>query len=822
MLRFTGRVAGSRRRDRMPHFEASNATGLRSPTIRHAMVLVASVLCAFTNPGLAQSLRSDIDARIAAFGFRAGTATPNVVREGQWIPILTELTLTSGTQFQGELRVECVDLDGDLVTFTEKPIVLTAGVGPKRVWCYGVAYEDVLAAGGAPRQTPRVTLHDEDGALVARLPLPAVDLLSNDRVLLLDLSDRPVTRLRALAGAGTEPNSPIFGEERGYYRPIAVGSAPCDELPERGWALEAVDVIVWDEPDPDRTTPAQLDALREWVRAGGQLVLGLGSSWQRVQKSPLAELLPFKPAPAPTTADAAGTIAVTTLPRFFERYGDRSLATRAFDPPIAVVAAQPTRGTVTVWDRDADRPMLNLVTIDYFGSGRVVTVAGGIRELSGPTAGDLFLRELFDLPRIKPELVKNESDRPLPPTAQRLYDRLSQKIDFRQVGGLFIVAATAFVIGYIAVATLGSWWWLRKHSLTQLSWSVFAGFAVVASILSVLTVMLAQGIASRVDSVCIVDAQAGDAVGRADCWFGLRTARQPRADLALPGPTSYLRGLTRAAVDATVYATPQRYEGLAARATLLGAPLRATLKQFEGHWSGELGGAIRAQIAVDARGRVEPASWIKNDLQLPFVRGYLVFVDPRVARDGFRPTVLTRDYRGRTNVPAASNVLVVELPPFAPGERVADFGKKEYEKFDTNWAAWSRNPEGQAEPVLSTLFKVQQDWASMLGVWVTALGAARDSAADAALLLSTRNLYLHCAENDDEKLGLPVTTTGLVDCDISHWLTTTQGVLLLLSNEPGPATLQVGEAPLRSRAGLCLFRVRVPIEVRGGAAGVAP
>ncbi|MGE0482431.1 MAG: hypothetical protein AB7Q17_18385 [Phycisphaerae bacterium] len=812
----------------MPHFEWSNDAGSRSPSRRRAaagVMLVAAALCAFTSPVLGQSLRSDIDARIAAFGFRAGAATPNVVREGQWIPILTELTLTSGTQFQGELRVECVDLDGDLVTFTEKPIVLTAGVGPKRVWCYGIAHEDVLAAGGAPRQTPRVTLHDEDGTLVARLPLPAVDLLSNDRVLILDLSDRPVTRLRTLAGTGTEPNSPIFGEERGYYRPIVVGSAPSDELPERGWALESVDVIVWDEPNPDRASPAQLDALREWVRAGGQFVIGLGSSWQRVQKSPLAELLPFKPAtpaPAPTTADTAGTIAVTTLPRFFERFGDRSLTNRAFDPPIAVVSAQPARGTVTVWERDADRPMLNLVTIDYFGSGRVVTVAGSIRELSGPTAGDLFLRELFDLPRIKPELVKNESDRPLPPTAQRLYDRLTQKIDFRQVGGLFIVAATAFVIGYIAVATLGSWWWLRKHALTHLSWSVFAGFAVVASVLSVLTVMLAQGIASRVDSVCLVDAQAGDASGRADCWFGLRTARQPRADLALPGPTNYVRGLTRAAVDAAVYATPQRYEGLAARATLLDAPLRATLKQFEGHWSGELGGAIRAQIAVDARGRVEPASWIKNDLTVRLLRGYLLFVDPRVARDGFRPTLLTRDYRGRANVAASNNVLVLELPALAPGERIVDLGKKEYEKFDTSWAAWSRNPEGQSEPALPTLFKLHQDWASMLGIWVTALGAARDSAADAALLLSTRNLYLHCTENDDEQLGLAVTTTGLVDCDVSHWLTTTQGVLLLLSDEPGPAALHVGEAPLRSRAGLSLFRVRVPIEVRGAAAGVAP
>lgn len=767
-------------------------------TARQGRIRFHAILALLLNPlfaahALAQSGPAAVDVQIKSVGARIESNTTNGVRLGQWVPVLVELTLQQGQVFQGDVRVECTDIDGDFVDYVERPVALAPGP-PKRVWVY--------ARMNSAQDRPRVTVTDEQGARVAARPLPDFDVVSNSRVLIADISDRPVTSLRLMRSSSEGE----YGMARPYYRDVMIAQQPAVELPDRWFGLEMFDAIVWDEPDPDKLSSAQLDALRDWVRFGGQLIIGVGASWQKLRKSPLAEILPLE-------GDGA-TVTARALPRFAERVAESPRA--EFEVPIALTTARRSRGWQTLYERIPGGPEISLVVMDSVGSGRVVTTAGLLRDLSKIAAGDRFLREILDLNPISQDLIKSEAEQ-MYVVAQEpsLYEWWIERIDYRGEGSFYNLAATAFVVAYILIATLASWWWLRRHTLTHLSWTVFAGFALVASAVSIVTVTAASGLSRGVKSLALVDLESGKSDGRGHFWFGYRSPIRQTPDLSLPGEDAYLRALSHGRLDWLSYATPQRYGSVVSRATLEDTPMRATLKQFEGAWSGPLPGAIRAQLTVDRDGRVTSGSWIKNDLGVRILGGYLLYLDPRLRDDPLRPAGLKNDYRLRANVPPAINVLALELPGIAPGDQVRDPGARAYQQLDQALADYraQASPDPAAMPDLQNLWRLQQDWSGNAAGLFTAL--ARDTTRrtiDAALLLSTRNLYLHCTLNDFSKAGRRIRTEGLTDVDVTHWLMRGQGILLLVSDEPGPARLHANGEPMRIQEGLTLYRVRTPLE----------
>ena len=69
---------------------------------------------------------------------------------------------------------------------------------------------------------------------------------------------------------------------------------------------------------------------------------------------------------------------------------------------------------------------------------------------------------------------------------------------------------------------------------------------------------------------------------------------------------------------------PQRYELLEYRAGLSGLPVRATLKQLEGYWAGELPGTLRADLAVESGFIPTAESWIENRLGVDLTGCWLI------------------------------------------------------------------------------------------------------------------------------------------------------------------------------------------------------
>jgi hypothetical protein len=770
-----------------------------------ATILIGSLLTAGT------AAAQPVQIKIESAGFEAGVMARYVIRYGQWFPILVSLDAV-GTQGQAQqvtLRCTSVDIDGDRVEFLETPVTITTGVS-KRVWLYATTSELNIA-----RQMTVDVLSD-DGVLITRSDPINFEAISGDYQLILDIAQSALPGLRAIDSGGGDYFDRRPGN-RPYYRGICVARLPAGDLPDNWIGLDAVDVIVWDEAHPDQLqNPAQAEALRDWVHRGGQLVVGLGASWNKLRQGRLADLIPY----------TGGTVMeVDQLPQFLSAYA--ATGVDRFDDPIAIAVAQRSPdGLSLMRDIVDDRP-IDLIAMKPYGFGRVIACSARLRDLFASAPPKALLAKLLDLNPNTEGFLKSETEAMLGVTPTPLFPPIAGPTEFRGQASLLVMMAFLFVGLYIAVTAGASWFWLQRKGLTQISWTVFAGFAVVASVLSIGAVRLVRGVSDTVHSFTFVNLNAGSSNATADVLFGYKSATRQAVDLRVNSDAGYLRGMTGSGIE-SAYATPERYAALPRQGAVERAPMRATLKQFEASWQGAIDGAIRVQLTADRRnGRITAESWISNEMQVDVLGGYLLYIDPRLTELGAVPprvAGLTQRsdrsrYLGNSVVPPAVNVLVVPVPPVAAGQRVADLGKGDYADFETSWQRWKQSaetPDSTNEPTLPTLWNLQTR------LWINSVKAGLPFTARlepemaASLLASTRNLFLHSdGSKDFDKIGTNISTRGLVDQDVTHWLmggdTQGVGVLLLFAHEPGPAALIKGAREISASRGSSLYRVRAPI-----------
>ena len=789
--------------------------GVVRPSVRvrgGGLAVALALGCAV--PAAAQPVQGDV----RGVGFTGRGMTRFVVREGAWTPVLLELTVPGDQHFEGQAQIEGRDLDDDRAVFVRRPLTLTAGAGLQRIWCYA---QTTGAGFGAGRM--RVEIVSADGAQVASLKVPAFELVSSDTKVIVDLSSPFLPAVAALDTGSETYTSLPWGSHR-FYRSVCVASLRPRDLPDVWFGLEGAETIVWDDPDPAELSDNQLEALVAWVRRGGRLVLGLGPAAARLRGTPIEDLLPFEP--------GGRLVELERLPRLFATYAI-SKAARFGSPVVAYVGGLVPEATVIFEDRAPGAGVFPLLAMRMAGSGRVIASAVRLRDLTSVGHRWELLTLLFDLNRTPDGLLKNEAQA----MAMRLgrvadlYAAAVEPIEFRATASVQMLAAFSFVLVYVAVATFASWAYLRRRRQTQLAWVVFAGIAVAGSVVSLGAVRLARGMRESVHTMSFVDLEAGRHAARARVLIGLRSPSRRRVRLALgDGPACYVRPLSRGRQPSGAYATPARYHVLAMQGRVDDALVRATLKQFEGFWQGRLEGTIDARIRIDrSSGRVLPDSWVRNNLPVPLRGGVLLYVDPRVRALGDVPArVAGLDHAwqpkvwGQKTVPAAFNVLAVELPALGPGQMVSDFASELYDGFEQALQRWNqRGGTADDQPMLPTLWSQQtQRWVPAVGDVLRLPVGGLNRADAAALLASTRGLYLHTSgRRDFSQVGLPVTTVGLPAVDVTHWLSRDTAVLLVYSDAPLPVAVEVDGRPVEPSAGRALYRVRVPVEYGTGTRG---
>lgn len=596
---------------------------------RYHAVLLAVVILAW---GSGTAVASPLRGRVVYVGFQGSGADQYEqgtyhYRAGVWTPVLVELANDGRDRFEGVIEIRQPDRDRDEVLARREVVVQ----GTRRYFLY--------VPGGIEQRTEHfrvrvytstgqfAELRDDQGRPVRELipPGQVTDTPPGYRVI-LDISTAPVALLKELL------RDPQIQQDL-----VVARSSPGD-LPDAAAGLDLADVIVWDAADPSILDLAQRNALLEWTRQGGTLILTVSRNWELVNREGFREILP---------AVLRGAETMTQPPVWLSEW----LGIGVFDGPGGrldpAVTYCPVRradllagATVLVpASRDIDGASdesgsdLLLVVRRPCGRGEVVLVAAELRDLLQVSRRKVAM--LGDLLGVRRQTVDPDSGMGWR-SEVNLFGIISQMIAFGVTAWLYLFVAIAFVVMYLLAATAGSWAWLRRRRIERHSWVAFAGVALAASLVSIAAVRWFRGIGYRVQEVAVVDGWAGTGEATAVSFLGLKAPAHIRVDLRVPQDASApdrqteascsIRALPPLGGRAEGFAATDRYEAAATVGQLRSLPLRATLKQFEAHWQGELQGQLSGALHRVREGSIElrPDSWLRNDLGTDLSNCYLV------------------------------------------------------------------------------------------------------------------------------------------------------------------------------------------------------
>ncbi|MEK6676974.1 MAG: hypothetical protein AABZ47_15140 [Planctomycetota bacterium] len=637
---------------------------------------MAALLAFFAVFADASRSQAHIEVNVTRIGFPT-IHSGDVVRSGAWTPIVVDVALVNQPVFDGFVRLAQFDTDGD-AAFDELEVHIRAETGgSQRVTLYalpnfqkGQGKFDVELQTMA-RETVEVVCQGELTRR-ARAAQPS-QLISDDDLVILSVGTGTMGRLADLV------NVNIGGA---FRRPLHVGHISPTELPEHWIGLESVDVIRWENANVNELTEKQLTALLDWVREGGTLlIMSAPADGSFAAKKVLDAVMP---------TDLGQVITLTRLEdKVYDRLlwsDDQDPTHEGFTPPVSALRCAHRKDS-SVIARD-DTANTDLITARVEGRGRIVFAGLTEKNLfQGNGSAVAFYRRIFRLARAE----DNRQDRP---EALALYPYVLSAVSFYRSGGMYLGLAALFSVAYVLVATLGSWTFLTSRGWRRHSWTMFGAVAALATFLSIVGVNWVRGIGDHLHQITVIDAEAGQNVGRASIFFGIKTSTDKLLDLWLPSdPVAmsepratpcYLRPIpTGAAIgdDSGSFVDPQEYQLRPTTAVLENVRLRATLKQIEGRWQGRLGGKVTGQITIKGSSGnlvnwlMTDDSYIVNELGVELQDCYLlqpmVDVFAPASQPGQFEDDLLRDARMYAfpigNLPANGNrVLLADLCHKAP------------------------------------------------------------------------------------------------------------------------------------------------------------
>ncbi len=544
-------------------------------------------------------------------------------RVGLWVPVQVELTNDEADRFEGRIEVREPDRDRDEV-IARRDVVLQ-GNSTRRFFLYvpGGRFEqaDQFCVWVFDAKGQFAELHDDAGKPVRELrPPPSILPAPEECRLVLDVSARPVNQLSVVA------------LDENLVQPLIVMRASPRELPDEVAGLEVADAIVWDGADPKEIDLPQRTALIQWVRMGGRLVLGVGRSWDRLTDGKFAEILPAK---------LTGTATMPEMPEWLSAM----LGVDAFDStsgrldpaliycPVTLRDLASGSKAVIPTEHDVKQAASQgpeghlMVTRRTIGRGEVTLVAAELEDLlRHGRRNPAMLRDLLNV-RVDPTARNADVQGGMLSGDTYLFTFVDRRTGFALAGALYLLVALVFVVGYIGVATAGTWFWLKSRGRIQHAWNLFAVAALVGSVLSVMAVQSIRGLTYKVQEVSVVDARAGSDAAVMTSYLGVKSPAHSRLDLRVPPDwrkpddvpgdgSCTLRPVPALSDIEGRYSAADRYEAVSSLGDLRAVPIRATSKQFEARWQGRLDGRVNASLRAMRSGSTEldPASWIQNDL----------------------------------------------------------------------------------------------------------------------------------------------------------------------------------------------------------------
>lgn len=588
--------------------------------------VVGLVLAALAGVG---SARAEVTGSVEMLGF------DNAFRPGAWTPLLVRLRPDAGSSGTYQIVVEQQDLDSDLVSYV-RTITLTApGEGAE--------------SGGRDEYfmvyfLPEGVKNKDGQGLPDLTQTSSLDALNNQlRVYLADEKGRHLLQLRAQQTVtSVEPltelhrgakvvlyvrengqsSSPAIREFQSNLSPLLGVSedvrfigVTSRSLPTSALGYQGIDAIVWAAgAPPDRTVATEeprYRAMREWLAAGGRLVVMQNADW--AQTAAWGDLLPVT---FPKFGDAQGTTQRSELANLiglvgtFNHPDDRGLWTRLKGPHTFGLAVAKPGALVEdemYWDAPLPRKTVWLARAPV-GAGCVTYVAQdlGAKNLSPnlpPPGWAKIWCHVLDyryVPFVRDKETKDEEKLPyeVSRTTYEYGKMVLNRMELTSRVGALIGVSVLFFLIYWLAAGPGSWVFLKLRGKSDYSWFAFAAVAGGATLVTLLVVKLILRGSPDLHHFTLVRVIPGEPA-LVESRLGLYIPRDGDQHIALPaGATDAATAIAPYALhpnhagDADEFPAFRRYDVpvkdvAGDEPVAIDVPYRSTAKRLQFTWRGD-------------------------------------------------------------------------------------------------------------------------------------------------------------------------------------------------------------------------------------------
>lgn len=421
------------------------------------------------------------------------------VKSGMWSPLYVELQ-SKGEDFEGLLEVEAESGQQVLPLFV-KPILLVQDT-PVRHWLYFRAPATTFRRSDC-RLTWRV--RDRRGRVVFRSRWERQNVLpSGDSVVAaVRVPDIAATGLGGLVDQESEIRTNVL-----LLSPTW--------LPDRTVGYAGADALVWVNPEPSKlVSVAQREAITEYVRQGGHLVLATGAGWQALTQSFLSALLPAQPVGSRVAAELPALTALG-LPEGMRK---------------SIVLLDLTEPHGEVLMRHGDWP---IIVRGRAGAGRVTLI--GFDPTKNPFAAMQGRKEFWaDLLGIDTTRREQKEVGPMRNVSAPLMRALSDFPGFKPIN---FTAIGVFMLLYVIIIGPVDYFVLKRLKKLHWTWLTFPCVAVVASIVAFWAMSSGRVVGLHANSAALVDAASDGEEITGTTFMTMLSPRRAHYRVSLEGAAS--------------------------------------------------------------------------------------------------------------------------------------------------------------------------------------------------------------------------------------------------------------------------------------------
>jgi len=409
-------------------------------------------------------------------------------RSGEWLPVLVSVSNT-GPGISGLLRLTAPDLGTAVSDAYNTPIDLPQQ-SSKQVFLYLPVSE----------QAHQVK----------------VELVSGDRIVANDTRDLTLLRQNDMLFAL------VTDSPRGIIDLKAIRSGLGDayqanwhveNIPRMSAALRGLDALILMDVDSGALVFEQRQAIRDWVLAGGHLIVTGGPNWQKTQAG-IADLLPMQP---------STTTTLTALPSITEFAGKPKTALNAASGSSVVL----TQGKL-VPDAQvlAEQSGVPLIARHNLGGGLVDYIAfdPGLSPFDTWSDRGAFWFNLIATDIQRPSWSDGITD---PSSA---YNAANYVTGLRLPDVLQLVLFLGFYIALIGPINYLILWRFKRR---EWAWFTIPAIVLVTAVIYYLTGFSLRGTQAIVNRLAVVQVWPGGERGQVDAIIGVLAPRRGAYDLSV-------------------------------------------------------------------------------------------------------------------------------------------------------------------------------------------------------------------------------------------------------------------------------------------------